>query len=198
MPELPARGKIFLQEADISTMETDAIVNSANNDLILGSDVSGAIRRLGGPQIQEECHAIGTIPLGEAVVTRAGALKSSFIIHAAVVPLGLWADARWVRNGARNALKRAAERGAKSIAFPAIGHGAGAFPLDRCADIILDEVLQHFKSESTIEEVYFVLVEPKSLAAFEERLKERLAGLDLTPPERPMRMAPPADPLSLT
>ena len=168
-------------------METDAIVNSANNDLILGSDISGGIRRLGGPRIQEECHAIGTIPLGEAIVTSAGNLPCRWIIHAAVVPLGLWADARWVRKGAHNALLRAAERGAKSIAFPAIGHGAGAFPLDRGADIMLDEALLHFRSDSSIEEVYFVLHDEKGYAAFEERLKERLPGVDLTAPAKPMR-----------
>ncbi|MBI2898989.1 MAG: macro domain-containing protein [Planctomycetes bacterium] len=173
-------------------MATDAIVNPVNNDLILGSDVSGAIRRIGGPQIQEECHAIGTIPLGEAVVTAAGGLPCRWVIHAAVVPLGLWADARWVRRGMQNALARAVERGAKSIAFPPVGHGAGGFAIDRCADIMLDEVLQHFRGDSPVEEAYFILHDAKDFAAFEERMKERLAGVDLTAPARPMRgEAPP-------
>ncbi len=192
MADLPGRGRFFLLQGDIATMDTDAIVNSANNDLILGSDVSGAIRRLGGPKIQEECHAIGTIPLGEAVVTSAGNLATRWIIHSAVVPLGLWADARWVRSGVRNALARAAERKAKSIAFPAVGCGAGAFSLDRCADILLEEALQHFKGESTIEEVYVVIADPKGFAAIEERLKEKLPGLDLTPPPKPVRADVPA------
>lgn len=194
MADLPGRGKLFLKQGDITTIGTDAIVNSANNDLILGSDVSGAIRRLGGPQIQEECHAIGTIPLGEAVVTSAGNLPSSWIIHAAVVPLGLWADARWVRAGTRNALKRSQEKGVRSIAFPAIGCGAGAFPLDRCADLMLDELLHHFKAEHPLEEVYVVLPDAKGFQAFEERLKERLPGADFTPPDRPVRIEAPSLP----
>jgi O-acetyl-ADP-ribose deacetylase (regulator of RNase III) len=188
MPDTPSfKGRICLLQGDITTLDVDAIVNSANNDLILGSGVSGAIRRIGGPGIQEECHQIGTIPLGEAAVTAAGNLPCRWIIHAAVIPLGLWADAKWVRSGVRNALKKAAERGAKSVAFPAIGTGAGAFPLERCADVMVEECVRHLQGETPLEEVYFVLYEPKNFAIFEERVKERLPGVDLAPPPRPVR-----------
>lgn len=193
MPEAPPlKGRIYLKQAEITSMDVDAIVNPANNDLILGSDISGAIRRIGGQGIQEECHAIGTIPLGEAAVTSAGSLPARHIIHIAVQPLGLWADAKWVRNGIRSALRRAVEKKAKSIAFPAIGAGAGAFPLDRCAEILLDELTAHLRGETTLEEAYLVLHEPKSFEIFTERAKEKLPGADLTPPSRAMRADDPA------
>lgn len=204
MPDAPPlKGRIYLKQADLTSMEVDAIVNPANNDLILGSDISGSIRRIGGQSIQEECHAIGTIPLGEAAVTSAGSLSARHIIHIAVQPLGLWADAKWVRNGIRNAFRRATEKKVKSIAFPAIGAGSGAFPLDRCAEILLDEAAQHLRSDTTIEEVYLVLHEPKSFEIFTERAKEKLPGVDVTPPSRAVRAddpapeppaAPPSDP----
>ncbi len=160
---------------DITTVDAEAIVNSANNDLVLGGGVSGAIRRVAGPEVQEECHRIGTVPLGESVVTSAGLLKAKWIIHAAVNPLGLWADAKSVRNATRNALKRAEERKVKSLAFPAIGTGAGALPVERCADILLDEVLKHCSGETGLEEVMFVLYDEKPFGIFEERFKQRVA-----------------------
>ena len=188
MVDSPAKGRISLVQGDLTTMDVDAIVNSANNDLILGSGVSGAIRRIGGPEIQEECHKIGTIPLGQAVVTTGGKLPCRWIVHAAVMPLGLWSDAKWIREGTRNSLRCAAEKGVKSIAIPAIGSGAGAYPLDRCAEIMLEETLRHLGGETSIEEVYFVLYDPKNFAIFGERLKEKMPGADFTPPERAVRV----------
>src|SRR5882672_5203743 len=102
--------QIRILQGDITALEADAVINSSNNDLIMGAGVSGALRRIGGPSIQEECHAIGTIPLGEAVVTTGGSLKCKYVIHAATNPLGLWASAKWIRLALKNALKRAVEK----------------------------------------------------------------------------------------
>lgn len=159
---------------DITTVEVDAIVNSANNDLVLGGGVSGAIRRVAGVDVQEECNKIGTIPLGEAVVTSGGQLKVRWIIHAAVNPLGLWADAKSVRNATRNALKRAEEKKVRALAFPAIGTGAGALPVERCAEILIEEVQRHCAGETSIEEVSFVLYDEKPYAIFEERFNLKM------------------------
>ena len=126
--------KIQLTQGDITQMEVEAIVNSANNDLILGSGVSGAIHRLGGPEIQEECHRIGTLPLGSVATTTAGKLNARYIIHAAVNPLGLWADAKSIRTAFRGVLRELAAKGIKTVAIPAIGTGSGAFSIDRCAE----------------------------------------------------------------
>lgn len=191
---------------DITTVDAEAIVNSANNDLVLGGGVSGAIRRVAGPDVQEECHRIGTIPLGEAVVTSGGNLKAKWIIHAAVNPLGLWADPKSVRNAAKNALKRAEERKVKTLAFPAIGTGAGALPVERCAEILIDEVTRHCASpETSLEEVMFVLFDEKPFAIFEEKFKQKVATeagrpgtqtapADAAPPPAPRSEAPPPPP----
>src|SRR5579863_4250629 len=80
--------KIMIQLGDLTEMETDAIVNAANNDLKLGAGVAGAIRRKGGDAIQRECDEIGTIPVGGAAITSGGNLKARFVIHAASMELG--------------------------------------------------------------------------------------------------------------
>ncbi len=82
------KDRIVIQKGDLTDMETDAIVNAANNDLILGAGVAGAIRRKGGDEIQRECDAIGSIPLGYAAITSGGKLKAPFVIHAASMELG--------------------------------------------------------------------------------------------------------------
>jgi O-acetyl-ADP-ribose deacetylase (regulator of RNase III) len=107
---------------DITTVDADTIVNSANNDLVMGGGVSGAIRRVAGQQVQDECHKIGTVPLGTAVVTSGGLLKAQWIIHAAVNPLGMWPTPR-VRNAVRLTLKKADEKQVKWLAFRRSGPG---------------------------------------------------------------------------
>src|SRR5271154_50243 len=80
--------KIVIQQGDLTDMDTDAIVNAANNDLQLGAGVAGAIRRKGGDEIQRECDAIGSIPVGYAAITGGGKLKARYVIHAASMQLG--------------------------------------------------------------------------------------------------------------
>ena len=167
---------------DITTVDADAIVNSANNDLVMGGGVSGAIRRVAGQQVQDECHKIGTVPLGTAVVTSGGLLKAQYIIHAAVNPLGMWADAKSVRNAVKATLKRADENKVKRLAFPALGTGAGALAVERCADILIEEVMKHCENDQTsLEEVMFVLYDEKPFAIFEERFKVKVLGEAPTP-----------------
>lgn len=167
---------------DITAVDADAIVNSANNDLVMGGGVSGAIRRVAGQSVQDECHKIGTVPLGTAVVTSGGLLKAQWIIHAAVNPLGMWADAKSVRNAARSTLKRADEKQVKRLAFPALGTGAGALAVERCADILIEEVMKHCEADqTTLEEVMFVLYDEKPFAIFEEKFKVKVLGEAPTP-----------------
>src|ERR1700693_5373820 len=80
--------KIILLQGDLTEMYVDAIVNAANNDLLLGGGVAGAIRRKGGEEIQRECNAIGSIPIGYAAITAAGKLAAKYVIHAASMELG--------------------------------------------------------------------------------------------------------------
>ncbi len=169
MPESKAtwRNKVKISQGDITECDADAIVNAANNDLILGAGVAGAIRVKGGPEIQKECDRIGSIPLGEAAVTTGGNLKARLVIHAASMRLGGTTSEKNLRASTRNSLRRAAERKVESIAFPAIGTGIAGFPLDRCAQVMLEEVRDHLSGATSLTRVEFVLFDAAALAAFQ-------------------------------
>jgi len=165
---MSASDKIEFLQGDLTEMDTDAIVNAANNDLKLGGGVAGAIRRKGGPQIQAECDEIGTIPLGGAAITSGGKLKARHVIHAASMELGGRTSALTLRSSTAHSLRIAAQNGLKTIAFPAVGTGIAEFPVRECAEIMLRECLRHLDGETTIEKIYFVLYDPRALAEFQE------------------------------
>src|SRR5574341_700654 len=144
-------------------MDVDAIVNAANNDLQLGGGVAGAIRRKGGPAIQEECDRIGSIAVGEAAITTGGKLKARYVIHAASMQLGGRTTAESLRASTRNSLACAAEKGLKTISFPAVGTGIAGFPMRECAEIMLDETIKHLRGKTSPEKVYFVLFDAAGL-----------------------------------
>jgi len=165
--------KITVMMGDITDADVDAVVNAANTDLLLGSGVAGAIRERGGPSIQSECNEIGPVALGEAAVTGAGNLKSRYVIHAAGMRLGGVVTAESLGNATKNSLLRADEKGVKTIAFPAIGTGVGGFPIEECARVMIDTVLNHLDSEHTLlERVFFVLFDEHSFSVFENALKD--------------------------
>src|SRR5271169_932973 len=108
-------GRIEILQGDLTEMNVDAIVNAANNDLQLGGGVAGAIRRKGGDIIQEECNAIGSIPVGGAAITSGGNLKARFVIHAASMQLGGQTTAHALRSSTAHSLRIAAQKSLKSI-----------------------------------------------------------------------------------
>jgi O-acetyl-ADP-ribose deacetylase len=163
----PLSERIVIQQGDITEMDTDAIVNAANNDLILGAGVAGAIRRKGGEAIQEECNAVGAIPIGYAAITGGGKLKARQVIHAASMSLrGIQTTAKSLRTSTAHSLRLAAERGLKTIAFPAIGTGVSGFPMEECAEIMLREAAEHLRGETSLETVYFVLFDAAARDVF--------------------------------
>ena len=166
---------IVLMEGDLTEMETDAIVNAANNDLRHGGGVAGAILRKGGKIIQEESDAIGSIPVGGAAVTSGGNLKARYVIHAASMELGGRTSAQDLRSSTAHSLRIAAQMGVKTIAFPAVGTGIAGFPMKDCAEIMLAEAVAHLKQGVTpVQKVYFVLADRAALETFEkvwQRLK---------------------------
>jgi len=164
--------KIVIEQGDLTEADVDAIVNAANNDLQLGGGVAGAIRRKGGPAIQEECDRIGSIAIGEAAITTGGKLKARFVIHAASMQLGGRTTAESLRASTRNSLARAAEKGLKTIAFPAVGTGIAGFPMRDCAEIMLEEVVEHLQSTTSLEVVRFVLFDGAARDVFERVWKE--------------------------
>lgn len=160
--------RILFVKGDITEMAVDAIVNPANTDLTSGAGVAGAIFRKGGNRIQQECQSAGRIALGETAVTTAGALEALYVVHAAVIRPGEKATADSIRLATHNTLLRAEEKTLKSLAFPAFGTGAGGFPMEESARIMIGEVFEHLKSRTCLEKIYFVLFDDAALASFEE------------------------------
>jgi O-acetyl-ADP-ribose deacetylase len=165
-------GRVELIQGDLTEMDTDAIVNAANNDLQLGGGVAGAIRRKGGAEIQLECDKVGTIPVGGAAITSGGKLKARHVIHAASMELGGRTSAHSLRSATAHTFRIAAQNGVKTIAFPAVGTGIAGFPLPECAEIMLRETAKHFEGPTSVEKVYFVLFDKEALAIFEEAYRE--------------------------
>jgi O-acetyl-ADP-ribose deacetylase (regulator of RNase III) len=166
--------KVVISQGDLTEAATDAIVNAANNDLQLGGGVAGAIRRKGGPAIQEECDRIGSIALGEAAITGAGRLRARYVIHAGSMRLGGSTTEANLRASTRNSLLRAKEKGLRSIAFPAVGTGIAGFPMERCAQIMLEEVRAHLDGATSLQLVTFVLFDVAALKTFQRTLQEML------------------------
>jgi O-acetyl-ADP-ribose deacetylase (regulator of RNase III) len=153
-------------QGDITGQDVDAIVNAANNELILGSGVAGAIRRKGGPTIQEECNRHGAIRVGDAALTGGGNLSARYVIHAAT--MGFWqpTTAKTLESSTKASLKIAVEHKFESVAFPALGTGVSGFPVEECARIMIQVTKDHFKKNSYPKKVQFVLFDQKTCQAF--------------------------------
>jgi len=167
-------GKAVLEliEGDITEMETDAIVNAANDRLIMGGGVAGAIRKKGGPQIQEECNKIGGIFVGGAVITIGGNLKAKHVIHAVGPRQGEENEDEKLKNATLNSLKVADENNLKSISLPAISTGIFGFPIQRCAEIMLTTTTDYLKGQTKLQKVVFCLFGKESYNIFESKLTE--------------------------
>ncbi len=162
---------IKLIQGDITDQEVDAIVNAANNHLWMGGGVAGAIKRKGGARIEKEAMSKGPIPVGEALATNGGDLKARYVIHAAVMGQDLVTSQEHIREATQNSLKRAEELKVQSIAFPALGTGVGGFPVDRCAEIMLEQVRVFAKKLKYLKEVRFVLFDKRSYDIWSARLQ---------------------------
>jgi len=154
---------------DITEQHTDAIVNAANAQLILGGGVAGAIRSKGGPSIQEECNRIGGTIVGEAVCTGAGYLPATYVIHAVGPMMGEGNEDEKLRNAVHNSLLRAEEKNLESIAFPAISTGIFGYPPERCAEVMLTEMLASLRAETTLTEVTICLWDKETFRLFNQQ-----------------------------
>jgi O-acetyl-ADP-ribose deacetylase (regulator of RNase III)/ADP-ribose pyrophosphatase YjhB (NUDIX family) len=166
--------KIIL--GDITELEVDAMVNAANNQLLMGGGVAGAIKRNGGQVIEDEAVKKGPIPIGQAVATTAGKLKARYVIHAATMGLDFQTDEIKVRDSCRHALTLASELNVRSMAFPALGCGVGGFPVTAAAKIMAQEVLKHLRETKTsLTEIIFCLYAKEDYSVF---AKNALGYLD--------------------
>ena len=126
-------------EGDITELEVDAVANAANNELWMGAGVAGAIKRVGGAEIEQEAVAQAPIALGQAIATGAGNLRAKHVVHAAVMGQDLQTSAELISQATRRTLEVADELGAHSLAMPAFGTGVGGFPIERCAELMVTE-----------------------------------------------------------
>jgi O-acetyl-ADP-ribose deacetylase len=169
---------VEILQGDLTTQDVDAIVNAANNDLLLGGGVAGAIARVGGPGIQAECRKIGPVEVGDAAITGGGQLKARFVIHAASMRLGGRTSGDSLRRSTRRSLELANQRGLRSIAFPAVGTGIARFPTEECARIMLEEVVAHGQSTTSLREVRFVLFGGETESAFRKEAERQLPAAE--------------------
>jgi len=159
--------EIEVQQADITTLEVDAIANAANTELRHGGGVAGAISRAGGRSVQAESSEKAPIGLGEAVETTAGEMPSRWVIHAATMELGGPTSAAIIRNATASTLARADELGARSLALVAFGTGVGGFPVEEAARIEVEAVRRHLGAGSGLERVVFAVHGGDAADAFE-------------------------------
>lgn len=150
--------RIVIARGDITTFAVDAIVNAANSSLLGGGGVDGAIHRAAGPELLTECRTLGGCPTGEARITRGYRLPARWVIHT-VGPV--WRDGAHnedekLANCYRNSLALASQRGAATVAFPAISTGIFGFPLARATVIALRETRAYLRDHPEITQVTFV------------------------------------------
>jgi O-acetyl-ADP-ribose deacetylase (regulator of RNase III) len=159
--------QVVIITGDLIEQEVDAIVNAANNDLQLGGGVAGAIRRAGGPTIQEECDAHGPIRVGEAAITGAGRLRTRYVIHAASMSLGGRTTRAALRSSMDDVFRLAHANEVRTIAVPAVGTGIAGFPIDECARVMAESLHAALSGGWQATEVRFVLYGEDAKAPFE-------------------------------
>lgn len=165
------KADLLIERGDLTDWEVDAIVNAANSHLWMGAGVAGAIKRKGGVIIEEEAVRQGPVEVGEAVITTAGNLPATHVIHAAAMGQDLKTDAQKIAQATRSSLAIADKHKLTSIAFPALGTGVGGFPPAQAAEAMLGAVLSHLKAGNTsLRKIVFVLYQEEAWKAFTNTL----------------------------
>ena len=164
---------IELAQGDITELNADAIVNAANSKLQHGGGVAWAIVNKGGYSIQKESDKLGFCPVGNAVITTAGKLKAKYVIHAVGPRMGEGDEDAKLKSATLSALKLADKHKLKSISFPAISTGIYKFPVDRCADIMLNITIEYCNGQTGLQKITFCPYDDKTFKTFKNTL-ERL------------------------
>ena len=166
--------RIEVLKTDITTLDVDAIVNAANNSLLGGGGVDGAIHRAAGPELFNECAALGGCETGQAKLTRGYRLPARFVIHT-VGPVwtgGERDEHELLANCYRFCFAIAREKGLRTIAFPAISCGVYRFPVDRAVEIAVRETVAELKANDAIEKVIFACFGEEVYSAYVRALRE--------------------------
>lgn len=166
--------RIGIIHGDISAVKVDAIVNAANNSLLGGGGVDGAIHRAAGTSLLEECRVLGGCKTGEAQITKGYNLPANFVIHT-VGPV--WQDGSFnedelLASCYRNSLQLTIENSIKTIAFPSISTGAYCFPVKRAARIAILEITNFLETDRSLDKVFIVCFDEATFEAYEAVSKE--------------------------
>ena len=167
------QAKLSIIRGDITQQVTDAIVNAANSSLMGGGGVDGAIHRIGGPAILDECKQIvsrqGPLPAGKAVITTGGNLKAKYVIHT-VGPIwrgGNQSEPETLASAYRESLKLAVQKGLRSVSFPSISTGAYGYPVNEAAKIAVSTVVSFLKEQATsLKDIVFVLFDSRTCQSY--------------------------------
>jgi O-acetyl-ADP-ribose deacetylase (regulator of RNase III) len=172
------RGRIEVQQGDITRLAVDAIVNAANESLLGGGGVDGAIHRAAGRELLAECRTIGGCPTGEARITKGYNLPARHVIHT-VGPVwegGGYGEAGLLASCYRNCLALAAEHGVRTVAFPAISTGLYGYPLVEATRIAMRETVDGLERHPLIEQVIFACFDASAEQVYRDVVAELLAA----------------------
>ena len=166
--------KIVLVDTDITTLAVDAIVNAANNSLLGGGGVDGAIHRVAGPQLLAECQTLGGCPTGAARITKGYNLPARHVIHT-VGPVwqgGNHGEPQLLAGCYRSCFALARKYRLRTLAFPAISTGVYGYPQEEAARIAVHEIRQALAANPELAEVLLVCFNPATRAAYEQALRQ--------------------------
>jgi len=167
------KGRIELIQADITTMEVDAIVNAANKSLLGGGGVDGAIHRGAGPELLKECRTLGGCNTGQAKITNGYNLKAKFVIHT-VGPVwqdGTNGEPQLLASCYCNCLQLAVENKIQTIAFPSISTGLYGYPILQASQISVREVSNFLRNNALIKQLSFVCFSSEDLYVYKSLLQ---------------------------
>ena len=172
--------EIIIGKGDITDSDCQAIVNAANNQLVMGGGVAGMIKRKGGREIETEAVSKGPVKVGESVLTKAGKLKAGYVIHAVTMAMDFKTDEEIIREATYSALLCAQENKITSIAFCALGCGVGGFSYHEASKIMAQEVFRYVREikNPVLKRVEFILYSDDAHKIFNQNIIEYLGYMN--------------------
>ena len=163
---------VTVERGDITQIRADAIVNPANSRLVMGGGVAGAIKRAGGPTIEEEAIQRAPVAVGEAVATTAGKLGAKYVIHAPTMARpAMNTNVTNVEKSTTAALNLARELRLTSIAIPGMGTGVGGVPVREAAQTMIEVIRRHLSERTSLKRIFLISIDEELTSAFESALQ---------------------------